>query len=294
MLIDGQHIKSTGDYILEALSPSKVDLRGDVRINGLIVSDTEISYSDEAAVEAVAAVLENGGNVQITRRGSAIIISALIKNGLDGEQGEQGPVGPQGKMGPVGPKGYTGSRGPKGDNIVDVGHPTMLGVPGVVWNSQFEASPIVNKRTYHPFLINDPIKVCGLVSQVTVGNTGTCRLGIYAADINWQPQELLVDAGEFKTNKAGVVEKKIDTLLLNPGRYVVSFAVSENVVFKVFKGQLSFGTTFELADSIDFVDSIGIANKGTGPLGNPGDPWDITSVSSQIGMQYYTMLRLVE
>ncbi len=144
--------------------------------------------------------------------------------GAQGPAGGVGPAGPPGPEGPTGPSGATGpagAEGPRGPAGPATGLPFLLpsfpalkGGPSV--SSTGIAAAMVANRLYMTRLISPAaLAVSELGIRVaTAGAAGTlARLGIYHAQADGMPGDLLVDAGAVPTDAIAYVSVAINQSL---------------------------------------------------------------------------------
>lgn len=100
---------------------------------------------------------------------------------------------------------------------------TCLTIPGIVSVSGQTLLRLHNTIFYEPILVMTPITIDQVVIEVSIGQTGgLIQLGIYKADIDWQPTELIVDIGPIDASSAGIKIVSID-LKLEAGRYLNAY-----------------------------------------------------------------------
>lgn len=108
---------------------------------------------------------------------------------------------------------------------------TLLSEPGVViWGTLAQAYAV--DTIYHfPLYVRTPITVDQVTFEITVaGGAGTtCRIGIYAADLNWQPLALKVASAQLAIDAVGVVNGALAATVLQEGRYLIAFHLGANV-----------------------------------------------------------------
>src|SRR6188508_2823782 len=70
-------------------------------------------------------------------------------------------------------------------------------IPGVETIAGGTVALTANQIRYEPFIVNSTITLDQLICEITTNSAGgtTVRVGIYAANTDWQPTTLIVDAG---------------------------------------------------------------------------------------------------
>jgi hypothetical protein len=99
------------------------------------------------------------------------------------------------------------------------------GVPGIELNTtNSTVTRTAAKLYYEPMFVSTPITLDQLLIRVqTAGAAGNvARLGIYAADTDWQPSSLVVDAGAVAVDTTGVKSVTISQALA-AGRYLLTY-----------------------------------------------------------------------
>lgn len=89
LTVDGLHLRTVRDYILEAVNTAKIHLNGDVRINGFIIEDVTANYTDEQVRDVIGTALISGAGISIAVNDAGDIIT--ITN--TAPAGTQGPAG---------------------------------------------------------------------------------------------------------------------------------------------------------------------------------------------------------
>lgn len=104
---------------------------------------------------------------------------------------------------------------------------TYYSIPGVDITSVAALALTANTVRYAPFLVSTPITLDQLACEVTGPGAGgtTIRMGIYNADMSWQPTSLVVDAGTVTADSNAIKTASINQTL-QPGRYL--FAINSD------------------------------------------------------------------
>jgi hypothetical protein len=106
---------------------------------------------------------------------------------------------------------------------VVAGGTTHFSLPGVEMTNVGTAVISAGVVRYAPILVETAITIDQLAIEVTAAGAAntTARLGIYRAGLDWQPTDLVVDAGTVAVDSTGVKTAAVDTTLL-PGRYLLA------------------------------------------------------------------------
>lgn len=155
-----------------------------------------------------------------------------------------------------------------------------LSIPGFEAAAQSTTGVTNNRLIYESIVVPTTITIDQLVVEVTtLVASGSARLGIYNADINWQPTSLILDAGTVATDTTGIKSISISQVLA-PGRYL--FAVVTNSSTHQFRtargGSRLFGYSPALGTTI-FTGSVQVAFT-FGVLPDPGTAWDTINAAN--------------
>lgn len=158
---------------------------------------------------------------------------------------------------------------------------TLLSLPGARGVSDSTKAINANKVFYAPIIVTTPIVIDQVVLEVTVaaGAGEKARVGIYAADINWQPGALQVASAEIAIDAIAVVTTDITETTLQEGRYLIALTVEGNATFTTMKTTLDvigYKTTLGGTPCRDSV----YVNKAYAALADPGTAWDSVTSSS--------------
>lgn len=149
-----------------------------------------------------------------------------------------------------------------------------LSIPGLESAAQSTTGVTSNRLVYEPILIPTAITIDLLAVEVTtlfVG--GLMRLGIYNADVHWQPTSLVLDAGTVATDTLGVKSISINQAL-PAGRYLFAFVMNSSTPqFRTARGgSRLYGYNPALGTTI-FTASVQVT-FAFGTLPDPGTAWD--------------------
>jgi hypothetical protein len=152
-------------------------------------------------------------------------------------------------------------------------------------------SPSSDIIFYFPVKVDTPITIDQLVIEVTqVAAAGSkARLGIYKADINWQPTSLVVDAGEVAIDDTAVVAATVN-VTLPEGRYLLAYTANDLAGLRAsYAAQILIGFVPTLGEPA-VICYITVA-KTYAALSDPGIPWD-TVEGAEVGPRYPVFVRV--
>lgn len=114
---------------------------------------------------------------------------------------------------------------------------TKLTVPGIDLISQSTATVSANQIRYAPFVVYTPIVADQIVCEVTTQGAAstTARLGIYKANLDLQPTDLVLDAGTVAVDSTGVKTISISQALA-PGNYLTAFNTDGTPTMRTWRG----------------------------------------------------------
>ena len=98
---------------------------------------------------------------------------------------------------------------------------TVLSIPGVETYTLVGAGIAANRLYHEPFYVTTPITIDQMVIDVTVAGAGgtRARLGVYTADKDWQPVNLVLDAGTVPVDAVALQTLAV-TQNFSTGRYL--------------------------------------------------------------------------
>ena len=110
-------------------------------------------------------------------------------------------------------------------------------IPGVEGISRTTIGVVMDRLYYEPIFVSSSITLDRIMIEVTTaGEAGAqVRLGIYNADKDWQPTELVLDAGTVSVDSTGVKAISIDQTL-PPGRYLLCLVSNMTSELRMVKG----------------------------------------------------------
>jgi hypothetical protein len=113
-------------------------------------------------------------------------------------------------------------------------------LPGVAPVSITTGVVTVNQLRYYPIIVSTTITVDRLAAEVTSAGAAatTFRMGIYNADVDWQPTSLVVDGGTSAADSTGVKTVTINQTL-SPGRYLLALHSDGAPILRVIRGAIA-------------------------------------------------------
>lgn len=154
-----------------------------------------------------------------------------------------------------------------------------LSLPGCAITSVNTAALSNGSIRYAPILVETAITIDQLVIEVTTNVGGThARVGIYAADLNWQPGALVVDGGSLDTGAAAAVVAATVNVTLPPGRYLTAInSDGAPTLRRIIGGSNLWGMLPTLGAS-PLINAISVASA-FGAFQDPGVQWASGGVS---------------
>lgn len=168
---------------------------------------------------------------------------------------------------------------------------THYSIPGVEASSAGTFAISANTIRYAPIYVTTPITIDQMAIEVTTGGAAstTARLGIYNADLDWQPTSLVVDAGTVAVDSTGVKIASVN-VTLPPGRYLLALnSDGAPTLRRVLGGAMFLGYANTLGASPFIV--IPNTTQTYGVLPNPGTAISNISSGSSASTHHYIFLR---
>lgn len=111
------------------------------------------------------------------------------------------------------------------------------GLPGTEIQANSTQAVVANQVRYNGFIVDTPITLDRLVCEISATGTATLlRMGIYAADTDWQPTGApILDAGTVSAASAVALSITID-LTLQPGRYLTAINADGTATLRSWRG----------------------------------------------------------
>jgi hypothetical protein len=167
----------------------------------------------------------------------------------------------------------------------------LYGIPGTGL-SAVGTRILQNNRTYYsPFYTPEVIDIDSIISEVTAGAAGSLRLGIYDADEDWQPGDLIADWGTVDTASNAVKIISLGSPTSIPiGRYVIAASCSASITVRITRGYGYSGVQATMGGANFAALLMVTGGGGGGALPDPGAAWD-TWQPGGFGGEYIAMLR---
>lgn len=164
-------------------------------------------------------------------------------------------------------------------------------LPGVEVQSIGTNAPSINQIRYSPIYVATPITIDQLVCEVTtLGTSAHARLGLYNADINWQPTSLIAEGG-VDASSTGIKTVSASATLA-AGRYLT--AINSDVsatTFRIWRGGTRYGQLRSALGANAFHD-LWFVSSAYGAFASTGVAWTGENGASSGGMYYYVVLRI--
>lgn len=131
---------------------------------------------------------------------------------------------------------------------------------------------------YQPMVVRTPITIDGIVIEVTTaasaGKLG--RLGLFKADTDWQPTDLVKDAGTVAIDANAVKTASFTAIELQEGRYLLAFNCNESVVLRGLRAFFEGRPVITTIGANPYVYSMSVAVTFAA-FGATGTDWDTVS-----------------
>jgi hypothetical protein len=169
-------------------------------------------------------------------------------------------------------------------------------VPGVVLNTVGTGQLVTNQDYYQPFFVSSPIIVDQLLAEVTtLVAGGNFRMGVYPADVDWQPAAgaaPLADSGDISSASTGVKTYTPSTPLLLPrGRYLSVMASSNGTAaFRLMKGGSPGNSLSSTLGGSVFLQEM-VNSRTYAAFPTPGTAWTVGNTSST-AVAYFFVYRI--
>lgn len=191
---------------------------------------------------------------------------------------------------------------PERDGPTKIGRPKIAGgaeqytVPGVVLTAASTTGILTpGVDAYAPFWVGTPIVVDQLAFEVgTAASAGvTSRVGIYAADADWQPiGGPLADSGAIAVDSTGVkTYTPSSPIYLQRGRYVEvgNTSATTGPSVRLYAGSLITGIPTAMGNL--FVNKLSVA-RAYAAFPTPGTAWNTVGTAATPTM-YFVVFRVL-
>lgn len=110
------------------------------------------------------------------------------------------------------------------------------GLPGTEFQANSTQAIAPNQVRYNGFIVDAPITIDQLVCEVQATGTATLiRMGLYNADLDWQPTSLVIDGGTIDATGTGAKSVSI-SVTLPPGRYLTALNADGSATLRSWRG----------------------------------------------------------
>lgn len=171
------------------------------------------------------------------------------------------------------------------------GTTSLIGVPGVRFASVGTLTATYNRIFYISFMVTTPITVNQVIIEVTTPAAAgkKCRIGIYAADKNWQPLARKVASAQIAIDTAAVVTTDVTATVLTPGRYLIAFTGEATAIFRSARGADKYIQLDPVFGASAIVTDIFVAATYAA-LPDPGTAWDYAECATP-PWHYFVLLQ---
>lgn len=173
-----------------------------------------------------------------------------------------------------------------------------IGIPGVNFTQSGGAFLVANDIYLEMWQTFESITINRVSFEVTsAGNPGdACRIGLYEADINWQPGDLVADWGQIVNDSTGWKHATVSTVV-TPGNYLTATLCNTGPALRGYTGKTYFSGLVDstTTSSTRFVNTVRVsaptAGQYAGGYVDPGDAWDTVDLAATINPGYWILLR---
>lgn len=177
---------------------------------------------------------------------------------------------------------------------ISVGGTDNYNLPGIgLFQSSTEAHSS-NVLFFFPIVVSTTITLDRIASEVTGAGSGgaTARLGIYEADIDWQPGDLVVDAGTIAIDTTGLKAITISEVLTE-GRYLLAYVGDATATLREIRGTF-LGHGINAGSASTIITGLRITGQGAEhtAFSDPGVLWTIIDGSASTPFKYQVYVRI--
>jgi len=157
---------------------------------------------------------------------------------------------------------------------------TLPSIPGVEISGVGTSGLTANRLYYYPIYVATPITLDRIAIEVTTAGAAAtkARLGIYNANVNWQPTTLVLDAGTVAVDTTGLKAITISQTL-PAGRYLLCLVSNGAPAVRDLKGGNRYIGYRDTITSTPFIASMYVSFT-FGPLPATGILWDTIAIGS--------------
>jgi hypothetical protein len=223
-----------------------------------VTAGKPLTIADESGTvtEALRIVITRAGSDTINGATSIAIAApygriTLYSDGVDGWSVDQ-PV-------PAGRAKYSGG--------------TYYIVPGIDLTAIAAVAMVAGNMYYGPWFVESPITIdqiaCEITSAAAAGKL--LRIGLYRANVDWQPTDLLIDSGNIAADSPGVKTYAV-SLVLPPGRYLGAMVSDGAPTIRWFRGGNKWMGIHPDMGATPF-SQLHVYAHPFGAMKNPGGAW---------------------
>jgi hypothetical protein len=165
--------------------------------------------------------------------------------------------------------------------------------PNVRWNSIGTLTLTANLLWYQALVVEAPMVIDGLMTQVSTGAASSeIRLGLYAADEDWQPVGApIVDAGKIDSSTTGYKTASFSAITIGRGRYVSAHVSNGTPTVRRAAGVVTgaFGTGSATLTNVQTVSLQITGQSSVFTNGFPNPPVAWTEAGITTGFPWYTV-----
>lgn len=169
---------------------------------------------------------------------------------------------------------------------------TYLSIPGVTIVSATTQTFGANLDQFYPWYVPTDITIDQMVIEVTASGAGTARLGIYNADVNWQPTSLVLDAGTVSVASTGVKTISVSQAL-PAGRYLAVSNTNVAHTLRAYRGGCNYlGIAPAMGASPFFTQLYHNAGRSYAAFPSTGDSIDGVTTGSTTDFLHCVLCRV--
>ena len=166
---------------------------------------------------------------------------------------------------------------------------SYLILPGVEFTGISTFTIAANRIYYAPIRVPVALTVDQIIIEVVTLSAGAVRLGIYNADIYWQPTTLVSDAGTVDTGTAGVKAITGLSIPLPAGRYLLAVWSNATPELRMIYGGTRYAGYIDTLGANPVVNLMYVdSTYSTYP--SSGTAWNATGNSST-AMRHFAFVR---
>lgn len=153
------------------------------------------------------------------------------------------------------------------------GGTSYLLIPGVDIVSVGTTALTANQIRYAPIVVETTITIDAALIDISAGATGSAgRIGLYTADLTWQPVALVQDFGAILTDTTGV-KTATATITLPPGRYLSALNTDGTPTVRCYRGGSRYSGLIPTLGGSALVASWRTGTVANGPFSATPTAW---------------------